>query len=499
MNCRTCNYVLWNLKARQCPECGTPFRPSEFEFVPNSVRFCCPHCDQPYYGTTYKGHLSPAEFDCVNCGAHIHMDAMVLRPTEGVSDEQTQAERLPWTERRRRSTIGAWFSMIGYGMTRPGRMMKALPVDASAGDAWWYALTVFIINMFFGMGLPLIAFAVITFTSGSDPYEPVMGMGLFLLGYLLSYFLLIALWGLVAHGMLKITGGCEYGIGRTYQALLYTSGVTILLAVPCLGPYLLQYAGFTWWIVASCLSVGVAQQVHGGRATLAVLTFPALVIVLGVASVFALMFWGMSQAQIQMGGYQQSPQTQVSSITSMLVIHAGRTQGAGPDHVMELVHDGLLDAGEFIAIDTATLYTEMKVGAVAIEDYDSMGGIEQREAIDAAIEALGEDVIAHRQGDYVFTYHGIDFDTMDPGLWVVISSPDPDSPGSRAPLEYWVGRVDNAVELIPAGNFVGRLQAQNDLRAQEGLPPLPSPERVRYDGLDDGSAPAYDYGVTPVP
>jgi hypothetical protein len=60
MRCRTCEYALWNLRWRECPECGTPFRPSEFDFAPMSVRFCRPSCGQEYYGTGPRGHLSPS-------------------------------------------------------------------------------------------------------------------------------------------------------------------------------------------------------------------------------------------------------------------------------------------------------------------------------------------------------------------------------------------------------------------------------------------------------
>ena len=63
MRCKNCDYRLWNLVSRQCPECGTEFLPHEFEFVLNSVRFCCPYCQQDYYGTGDKGHLEPIEFE----------------------------------------------------------------------------------------------------------------------------------------------------------------------------------------------------------------------------------------------------------------------------------------------------------------------------------------------------------------------------------------------------------------------------------------------------
>ena len=67
MRCKTCDYQLWNLRSRQCPECGTAFRVSDYDFVPNSVQFCCPHCNQIYYGTSARGQLVPPAFTCVSC------------------------------------------------------------------------------------------------------------------------------------------------------------------------------------------------------------------------------------------------------------------------------------------------------------------------------------------------------------------------------------------------------------------------------------------------
>ena len=121
MRCRTCDYALWNLPARLCPECGAAFRPSDFEFVPNSVRFCCPHCDQVYYGTTATGHLEPDRFDCVRCGERIAMDEMVLRPHEGLAEHLTQLGSNPWLQRHRRGRFKAWCATIGAALVSPLR------------------------------------------------------------------------------------------------------------------------------------------------------------------------------------------------------------------------------------------------------------------------------------------------------------------------------------------------------------------------------------------
>src|SRR5690349_19508143 len=124
MNCKTCDYSLWNLKARQCPECGTAFTPSEYEFVINSTKFCCPHCDQCYYGTDHRGHLVPREFICVKCGQHIEMNQMVLRPAEGVSEQQTRIDRMPWLEKAHRSWIKRLLLTMSGGMFNPIRIMR---------------------------------------------------------------------------------------------------------------------------------------------------------------------------------------------------------------------------------------------------------------------------------------------------------------------------------------------------------------------------------------
>ena len=115
MRCKDCDYPLWNLTSRQCPECGVSFRPSEFEFVPNSVRFCCPRCDHPYYGTGEKGHVEPASFACLKCAHPVHIDEMVLRPGLGVDDESTRLKRMPWLERKELGRIKAWFMMEPEG------------------------------------------------------------------------------------------------------------------------------------------------------------------------------------------------------------------------------------------------------------------------------------------------------------------------------------------------------------------------------------------------
>jgi hypothetical protein len=123
MHCKTCNYTLWNLRSRTCPECGSLFKPSDFDFVPGSVQFCCPHCNQHYYGTSPSGHLTPRTFTCVSCQAPIDMDEMVLLPTEGLSEEQTRRANNPWLTGEG-SFLQRWMRTVGWAMTRPGQLIE---------------------------------------------------------------------------------------------------------------------------------------------------------------------------------------------------------------------------------------------------------------------------------------------------------------------------------------------------------------------------------------
>ncbi len=177
MNCQNCGYTLWNLKTRNCPECGEAFKPSEFEFVANAVQYCCPDCDQAYYGTTLTGHLRPAEFDCVNCGRKLHMDDMVLRPAKGIGDDQTQRDVMPWLERRRRNPFMAWIKTIGRSMVGPGKLMRAVPTSSTPMQACWYATVTLTAILFCGGGAPFSIVGLIAYASGDRSMDMLPGAG----------------------------------------------------------------------------------------------------------------------------------------------------------------------------------------------------------------------------------------------------------------------------------------------------------------------------------
>ena len=114
---------------------------------------------------------------------------------------------------------------------------------------------------------------------------------------------------------------------------------------------------------------------------------------------------------------------------------------------------------------------------------------EKQSASLAVAESMPAGVIAHRLGDFVFTYHGIDLNQADPGLWVVILSFDPDVQSSgSSQIIITVGLADRSTMDLPATTFLTvDLPQQNALRASFGLPPLPDPSTVTYGSPAIGS------------
>ncbi len=501
MQCKTCDYRLWNLKSRQCPECGTPFRPSEFEFVPNSVRFCCPHCEQEYYGTGPKGHLVPQEFTCVKCGQHIAMDEMVLLPSEGLNEDQTRISVIPWLD----SKLGrfkAWYQTVAGALIRPGRMIDALPMGSPTRRAWGFARINCVVSLLSVAPLMFMFagfFGVMTKTgfpfatgAGSLGLTGTM-LALFCLAVMLPLAIMligIALWALIAHGLLSASGKTAEGYGRTLQAICYSSGAHAVTGVPCFG----VYVGCLWWIVSATVMVARSQRVSGWRATVAVAT-PSL----GVITLAVTLFWMTVMYKLPMvsaGGafsattapstLQTMGDSQVALLVSQLVLEASKRNVRWPNHAIELILDSAGPTPSFIAYGSRSTAEKIPVADTTLARLMRLSTDEQRKVCQDAVRRLKDDWVAHRVGDFVFTYHGIKpFRPQDPELWVTILSPDPaQNTEPIASSRVYVGVAGitgkSTTRGIPCEQFGDRLAKQNELRAQFNLAPLPDPNTVLH-------------------
>lgn len=473
MRCKNCDYRLWNISSRQCPECGQEFKPSEFEFLANSVQYCCPHCAQPYYGTGPRGHLVPRSFDCAKCHRHIDMDDMVLLPTEGVPEDYTQADDMPWLKRGRRGVFKSYVTTVGSALVNPARLINTVPASSSLATALWFAFITQVLvsvvglvptfGLSFGLGL-----AVATGVGGPGAGPGMVMVGLWLaavvLGAIAFYMLWLVLWALAAHAMLRISGPTAGTLRRTFHALCYSSGANIISAIPWCG----MYVGWLWWAISGVVMIKHSQRVHGFRALLAVLVVPVMMIV----GIIVLMVWMMNLAATTAAASMGTPQTNTQTVVDGLLFYADDHDGDFPKHALELVAKDYVfwNAMWPNPITSSTTVS----GSVTNVRISFQPPKVKRARVQAAIKKLPANVIAHRLGDFVFTYHGIDQENADDALWLVVHLPASGTDSAGQPISsIFVALLDGTVEEIPIAEVPVRLAEQNDLRAHCGLPPLP--------------------------
>lgn len=470
MNCTRCEYPLWNLRTRVCPECGEPFAPSSFRFAQNSVRFCCPGCGQAYYGTDEQGHLVPRTFACVSCRRRVDMDEMVLLPTEGVEERLTRPDMNPWLEERG-SILLRWLRCGARGAAAPVWLMRATPVSSGSERAWGFVLLTHLL-----IGLVLCAPVCVLSLAGGGS-----GMAAFFLGptliAIVATLVGLGLWIASAHALLRIGGGAtQGGMGRTAHALCYTCLPNAALLVPCLGVYM-GWIGTLWWMISAAVALTAAQRVSATRAAIAVGALPA---VIAAALIAGGVVW-VSGTIRTVGAAPANAAATGGNVQAFAVLFRARSAtGVWPAHAAELLERGLLEPSDFIATMSATEIGDCPLLDRPLPEWDSMSPQEQSVLVGAAAAALPEGVVAHRLGDFVFTWHGMD--AADPAreLWLVIESWDPDAPHQSEQLEIAVLTADGAVLTIPADLFGAARSVQNRVRADRGLPPLPDPLTVLH-------------------
>ncbi len=489
MRCRQCDYQLWNLPPGPCPECGEPFLPSDFTLRRGAVQFLCPHCKQAYYGSDPKGHLDPRAFDCVSCGKHIGMDWMTLRPAEGVDPDSVVLDRQPWIDRKQIGFWRGWWRTTFMGMFNPVKLARCTPPDAGLGAAWKFAA--FNHLLVFGIGgglytLFMLLMMLLSFAGGGGGGGGMnTAIMLGTLAIMVAFFgvfygvalLFVAIWIGITHLFLKITGGAPRPMHATALSILYTSGAYVTNLIPCV-----NNISWLWWPIVAGITLKDLQGVAAWRAVTATLITPVLTVVAFVAAYAAFVAWAMSLAGAGMNTSFSAIQTQVA----LTRVHAAlMADGLGVDdptvHALTLVADGRITASEVIHPSSLTSIFDVPVADGDLSDFQAMPPAEQLAIAQAAADALPDDVTAHRLGDLVLTYHGMDF-RSDQRLWVAIISPDPDAnPGAEGiDGNIWVLDASGATEPIPVEDFDQALAEQNERRAKSKLAPLPHPYDIRH-------------------
>ena len=250
-----------------CPECGTQFTLAEYVFEENAVLFHCPHCDHGVEGDGIAGKPLMSLHQCSVCGLEVNHETFVIRPKVGV-DVSSFGSLLP-IRLKKGNWLTRYFSTVWLVMTKPQTAISRVPVQEPLWVAWKFMLTSLLISIVVGF-LPLAFFFVIGRVASSDSSETslviVFSVIQFVIGFL-SVVLYAIFWPLITHVLLHITGGSNFSIRRTQQAVLYGGGTLIVWILPCVG----GVASFIWWLIATTNMIARGQRVHGGRAIFATL------------------------------------------------------------------------------------------------------------------------------------------------------------------------------------------------------------------------------------
>ena len=282
MRCRQCEYPLWNLPPGSCPECGGGFRPGDFVFKIGEVRFCCPHCDQAYYGDTADGLLDPADFDCVECGTRITQDECVIRPLVGKDGIENAVA--PWFDASR-GIFKRTLLTAGWAMVRPGDLARGIPPKSGPLPGFQFLAMINLLLLCFGV-LPIFVVAVAVpiwqgaLNAGGGPGLALAAFYIGMMGVttVTSTLLTVVAIAAAGHLVLRLTGPVQDGIGRTMSLACFGCGPAILVAIPCLGPYCGSQVSGIWSLVAIILLLSAGQRVSGLRASFAVLLMPVLLL-----------------------------------------------------------------------------------------------------------------------------------------------------------------------------------------------------------------------------
>lgn len=473
MFCKTCQYPLWNLKERTCPECGSGFAPSQFRFRANAIRFLCPHCAQQYYGTSERGHLVPHAFTCVKCAQDIEMDQMVLVPAAGIDERKTRARVNPWTERKTRPTLRDWFQTTLMSMGTPAALMLATDRDTPLSRTLGYAALTAALATATSIVMPFLVLLPILAPLGVNA-RGVFAILLWACGVLFAAvltFALVPLTALIAHAILR-GGDPKGGLRTTIHAAAMSSGPNVCWAIPFFG-MLTGFVGIVWWGISFSIMLQVAHRVSKLRATIAGMLVPVATILLVVGGMAALTYFSLSAASTAMGSMSNGALSDVSKVSRSLRTAAdasGRER-----HLGSLLLSGDVLATDLIG-DNFSGTSSIVVNGVDLTQLVLTGTEEERQAAAIALDAtLTPDLIAYRVGD-VIVIRDVPDPAPDPHLWRVAVSLEPTvnavwyGPQTQAPGNPFGSMGmggDSNTSINP------NIAAQNLIRQTHGLPPLP--------------------------
>jgi len=302
-------------------------------------------------------------------------------------------------------------------------------------------------------------------------------------------FIGFGIWFLSAHGILAITGGTEHGGGRTLQALSYGSAANVFVAIPCLGMYVTPIA-LVWWCVSATRMLVHGQRVHWARAAVATSFLPVALLGIWIAfAVYTFRSAGMRSvavgpvaavSRLPLAGGEESAERVYKALRHYADTHSG----IGPRHAVRLITGGLLRPDEIVVNTSALNPGQIRIGQLDLNEIAALPRQQGDELAASAEDEMPPGMVAHRFGDYVFCYHGVDLRKPPKDLWLLVLAPRRLTLGSFNQQNNWV--PDEVFAVTATGEVVSiehnsiesELAEQNRLRRRHHLAPLPALDSI---------------------
>lgn len=292
MRCRTCDYVLFNLREPVCPECGTAFDIRSYKFRKETVAFACPHCEALHGGEGDR--YLPATTDsaqCQACGREMTVAAMRVVPLVPLDQVEAILETLvPWEERQRIGRLSAWWKTITMSMFRPGELGRRIDGTTSLRQAYWFATWVItpgvvVHGVLFAAIFAVIAIGLALGGGGSGSSGAMGGTVLLLMivgftlltaaAVILIFPLGVLFYACLGHLTLRLLGKATQPFRATAATYLYATGPGWVLVVPICG-YYVHGIFQIWGSVSTAIAIKNLHKTTGWIAFVAVYGFPLL-------------------------------------------------------------------------------------------------------------------------------------------------------------------------------------------------------------------------------
>jgi hypothetical protein len=154
--------------------------------------------------------------------------------------------------------------------------------------------------------------------------------------------------------------------------------------------------------------------------------------------------------------------------------------GVEPPHAAALVADGYLEVDDLILPGSRTDPAQVPAGHVKLSELADLPRGERERAVQAAASALSDEVVAHRLGDYIFVYHGVEAAGLEKpwlhdSLWHVVGVSDPAFNHKNIACVH-----DTTPRTRETSSWIHWEPNQNATRAEAGLALLPNLATVTY-------------------